>query len=128
MEWFNFISYQILKFGLLFNFIGHCYLAFSLQGYTALDITKNGYIGYLFLCHILTTALAHYHGYSKIPSVFGAVTTILGFIPLFGWMLHFLTAILTGPLSIRLIFACPYSKRHRGVEERIQMRNDPHSV
>lgn len=128
MEWFNFISYQTLKLGLLFNFIGHCYLTFAYNGYAFLDIMKNGYISQLFLCHLLTIALAHYHGYSKIPSAFGAVTTVLGFIPLFGWMLHFLTAILTGPLSMRLIFGCPYSKRHRGVKEREQLRNKSQAV
>lgn len=117
IDWFNSISYQIFKLGLFFNFIGHCYLTFYDNNYNVLDITKNWYIGYLFICHLITIALAHYHGYSKIPSVFGAITTILGFIPLFGWILHFLTAILTGPLSIRLIFFCPYSKRHRNTKK-----------
>lgn len=121
-EWFNYLSYQLFKVGLLVNFVGHSLLAIPVFGYQALDITQHNYIVFLFISHILTTILAHYHGYSKIPSVFGAFTTVFGFIPYLGWIMHFITAVLTGPLSIRLIFSCKYSKRHRPLSERIAKR------
>lgn len=122
-ERFNFFTYQIFKIGLIVNFIGHCVLALPVLGYEALDITRNSLVGYLLVSHILTIILAEYHGYSKIPSVFGAFTTIFGFIPYLGWIMHMITAILTGPLSVRLVLVCPYSKRHRPLSERIQSRD-----
>lgn len=124
MEWFNFSTYQIFKIGLVINFIGHCSLSLPVLGYEALDITKNNLIFYLFISHIITIILAQYHGYSKIPSIFGAFTTVFGFIPYLGWIMHLITAILTGPLSIRLVVACPFSKRHRPEKERYAARRN----
>lgn len=123
-EWFNFSTYQIFKIGLIINFIGHCSLSLPVLGYEELDITRNNVIGYLFISHILTIILAQYHGYSKTPSVFGAFTTVFGFIPYLGWIMHLITAILTGPLSVRLVIACPYSKRHRPINDRIKAREN----
>lgn len=123
MEWFNFSTFQIFKITLLINFIGHCCLSLPALGYEALDITKNDFIFYLFISHIISIILAQYHGYSKIPSIFGAFTTLFGFIPYLGWIMHFITAVLTGPLSLRLIIACPFSKRHRPIKERLAAKN-----
>lgn len=121
-EWFNYSTYQIFKIGLIINFFGHCALSLPVLGYEALDITRNNFIVFLFISHVLTTLLAQYHGYSKIPSLFGACTTVFGFIPYLGWIMHLITAVLTGPLSVRLVLACPYSKRHRPLSERVQAR------
>ena len=96
MEWFNFSTYQLFKICLIINFLGHCALAIPVLGYEALDITKNNFIVYLFVSHIITVILAQYHGYSKIPGVFGACTTLFGFIPYLGWLMHLVTAVLTG--------------------------------
>ncbi len=124
MEWFNFSTYQLFKIGLILNFVGHCALAIPVLGYEALDITKNSFIFYLFISHIITVILAQYHGYSKIPSVFGACTTLFGFLPYLGWIMHLITAVLTGPLSVRLVAACPFSKRHRPLRERLEAREN----
>lgn len=124
MEWFNFSTYQLFKICLIINFLSHCALAIPALGYEALDITKNNFIVYLFVSHIITVILAQYHGYSKIPGVFGACTTLFGFIPYLGWLMHLVTAVLTGPLSVRLVAACPFSKRHRPLQERIKTRQN----
>ena len=111
------ISFLLFKVLTLINLLSHAALVLPVLGYQFLDITRNPIISWLFISHILTWILAWLHGYSKRPSVLGALSTVFGFIPFIGWFLHLITAIVTAPMTIRLIFFCRYSKIYRPISD-----------
>ncbi|ENQ3113133.1 hypothetical protein ACEOWI_004465 [Bacillus cereus] len=48
----------------------------------------------MFVAHIVSLIIAHQSGTSKLGSIMGIVTSILGFIPFVGMILHIVTAII----------------------------------
>ncbi|CAM3865264.1 hypothetical protein [Alkalicoccus chagannorensis] len=65
-------------------FIGGSIVVFS--GYSALGIALT--------LHIVTLLIALTFRTGKLPSVFGIVTSLLAWIPVVGWFLHAIAAVL----------------------------------
>lgn len=55
----------------------------------------------LLILHIVTFIISSKERTSKIGSIFGIVTSLLAWIPLLGWMLHLITALILIVDSIR---------------------------
>lgn len=55
----------------------------------------------LLILHIVTFIISSKERTSKIGSTFGIVTSLLAWIPLLGWMLHLITALILIVDSIR---------------------------
>ncbi|MDQ0297922.1 putative membrane protein [Salibacterium salarium] len=86
-----------MKLSALAKFISGGYealLAIPLIGGSIVLFSGYSALGIALTLHIITFIIAYVYRTAKTPSVFGIITSLIAGIPVIGWLLHTITAIL----------------------------------